>query len=547
VETFFYSEVSLRGLTLSDAENCYLNWVLGIHEYKNKRKSRLDLGIDEQVTPQGLIKYRDTETIYDAQIKVRTNDSRFLLQFRHRDKDRKAVFWNNFVEIEKTGQTLRVRHSVGQSYPKDDSPIVATGTPTVITELIRRAKGNVTPKEFLESPLSKLSEEGLSDWLQYSLFDSERALPFVLVVPTTDGKYLVNAEEISKKLVGISRVFTLPDTASTYRLSELCKKNFKDEKFSCYDGGVRLYKKGLKKGDTPFRHPIWFRKELESAGIEPSTARVAFEISQEVSEESLPAGFNFLIHRFDQDVSRNAANSTIRGLENKSLEEQNAELQAQLQEALQVQQMALEENDSLYREARTRKEAFDVLFQEKKYFEEESVTLLAALKKHKSSKKALDEEETEALRACQTRQKMTPKKILAAYGILRADRVHIHENALQTAAEVDGFAHPEKLLELVEKLCGPYWEQMCEGKGDVEAGKVFGKDRFGVTENAETLNKPLARKSREYEWGGEVRLADRHLKIGNKDSVYETLRLYFDWHGSERKIIIYKCGEHAPI
>jgi hypothetical protein len=36
----------------------------------------------------------------------------------------------------------------------------------------------------------------------------------------------------------------------------------------------------------------------------------------------------------------------------------------------------------------------------------------------------------------------------------------------------------------------------------------------------------------------------KHLKIGVKDSVAETLRIHFEWDDGDRKIIIGHCGSH---
>jgi hypothetical protein len=39
----------------------------------------------------------------------------------------------------------------------------------------------------------------------------------------------------------------------------------------------------------------------------------------------------------------------------------------------------------------------------------------------------------------------------------------------------------------------------------------------------------------------------RHLKLGNKDSVNESLRVHFEWFASEKKIVIGHCEPHLDL
>ena len=39
----------------------------------------------------------------------------------------------------------------------------------------------------------------------------------------------------------------------------------------------------------------------------------------------------------------------------------------------------------------------------------------------------------------------------------------------------------------------------------------------------------------------------KHLKIGIKDSLSETLRVHFEWLADEKRIVIGHCGGHLPF
>ena len=46
--------------------------------------------------------------------------------------------------------------------------------------------------------------------------------------------------------------------------------------------------------------------------------------------------------------------------------------------------------------------------------------------------------------------------------------------------------------------------------------------------------------------GGDVEMF-QHLKIGVKDSVYETWRTYFIWDAEKRLVVIGHCGPHLDL
>ena len=53
-----------------------------------------------------------------------------------------------------------------------------------------------------------------------------------------------------------------------------------------------------------------------------------------------------------------------------------------------------------------------------------------------------------------------------------------------------------------------------------------------------------AHKERTFRYNKEDLVMWRHLRIGVKESVAETIRVHFDWVATEKKLVIGWCGEH---
>jgi len=124
------------------------------------------------------------------------------------------------------------------------------------------------------------------------------------------------------------------------------------------------------------------------------------------------------------------------------------------------------------------------------------------------------------------------------------ERIVVLETAWKSAKESESFKDLDKAFVLLWKLATQYWELRRCGKGDVEAKEVFGKNAYAARESESVERNERARRLRTFEYNGESIVMFKHLKIGRKDSVSETLRIHFEWDSTDSKIIIGHCGSH---
>ena len=133
--------------------------------------------------------------------------------------------------------------------------------------------------------------------------------------------------------------------------------------------------------------------------------------------------------------------------------------------------------------------------------------------------------------------------VLLAVSAAYPDRVVVLDSALESARESSGFKHPRKAQDLVMKLVTSYWKARSEGQGDTTAREIFG-DNYTARDSDKVENNATARKLRTFQYNGQGHVMFKHLKIGNKDSLAETLRIHFEWFPEEQKIVIGHCGRH---
>lgn len=143
-------------------------------------------------------------------------------------------------------------------------------------------------------------------------------------------------------------------------------------------------------------------------------------------------------------------------------------------------------------------------------------------------------------------QHLSPCQMLELLRTLFPTRVIVLDSACRSAEQSDGFRHRRTLFELLWLLANNYWLEMCNGKSDDIAGQCFGSS-FSAHESGQTRENSTTRNMRTYEHDGKSYYMQRHLKIGVRESINETIRVHFDWDAEKRKIIIGHCGRHLPL
>jgi hypothetical protein len=88
--------------------------------------------------------------------------------------------------------------------------------------------------------------------VRYTLFDSTRTHPVVVLSPKSDATYVISPAEFATEWVGLGECVVLDSPAATFRLTD----ELDSKELSCFHGGLRAYLPGLGEDPNPFRHPL---------------------------------------------------------------------------------------------------------------------------------------------------------------------------------------------------------------------------------------------------------------------------------------------------
>jgi hypothetical protein len=137
-------------------------------------------------------------------------------------------------------------------------------------------------------------------------------------------------------------------------------------------------------------------------------------------------------------------------------------------------------------------------------------------------------------------QEPSLEQSLSVIQTLFPDRVIILESAFDSARESKVFRYGRKGFDLLWALASEYWTAINNG-GDLEGKRVLGEKYAQNEGNALTT---AGKRRRTFEYKGREVTMEKHLKLGNKDSISETLRVHFEWLNDEKIIVIGHCGKH---
>jgi hypothetical protein len=142
---------------------------------------------------------------------------------------------------------------------------------------------------------------------------------------------------------------------------------------------------------------------------------------------------------------------------------------------------------------------------------------------------------------------LTLEQSLNLISILFPDRVVVLESAWVSAQESDsgGFRRKTKAFELLWKFVTGYWEALDKGVGDQHAKQLFGHDGFAQNEGQALSN--AGKRRRTFIYRNQEFSMEKHLKIGVKDSLSDTLRVHFEWVATEQKLLVGHCGKHLDF
>ena len=102
------------------------------------------------------------------------------------------------------------------------------------------------------------------------------------------------------------------------------------------------------------------------------------------------------------------------------------------------------------------------------------------------------------------------------------------------------------LLDLLVRLVTRYRDVLMKS-GDSRARQVFGRSEYAAKESESVMANKDMRRQRTFDYDGTQVEMFRHLKIGVVDDLTQTIRVYFHWDGTRKRIVIGYCGKHLPV
>lgn len=368
----------------------------------------------------------------------------------------------------------------------------------------------------------------------YGIEDVGRRHPYVLISVDQDGKHLVEPERVRSLLVGLADVVVIPRTADTFLLARLLGRQY-----AAWRGAVNVIFRKVQFAERAFVET----RRLRSEDISELTANGVFPESEILSivthRTNLPLSWSAIsLQRVHETVLRNELALRLREAKSKGDQREYIQLleQSDIEQSKQVADLKARIEDVEQDLSRQQDVERRLRYELDRAAESNSLAPDAL---------SPDEHARDSLIAM-LEGRETPEQVLLAMSTLFPDTLVILPAAWKSVKRSEGFNEPRRAFELLRKLATDYWLDMSSGKGDTEAGKTFGK-AYAARESETVEANPQARKRRTFLYDGQSIQMMRHLKIGVKDSVAETMRIHFHWDSTGKKVVIGHCGPHLDF
>ena len=560
-----YAALELGGVSLEELRDEYLDWILGHGEYGRKRRDRENLGVHREWTRSSLVSTRTSTGLYDCAVAVRQDDDTFVLRFTHRDHADQSVLWHTMVRGSDLRSGVKLEHGVARSFPRGVVLQDVAAPPQVLRRIAERKGIELRrPKSLLHKQVL-LKVDDVDTFVRHVLTDPARELPHVLVSTREGGgPPLVDPAELAKSLRTLAAVVVFEDGDASREFGRAMTAAGFPERFGhCYHGAVRLYESPLQREQNPYQHYLWLGERILEMSSGGRTKELAGEIASRCASARTPPGFFRAIEVFDRkQVFERAGRLLERTAESvkdssdlaAALSQRDGELE-ELRSSLEV---ALAEQGIWEKEAAERETEVGDLRRRVEQVEQErddararTSSIERALVASQERDGGLDDRMRDAHLAAISGEPTLEQGLLVLQR-LYSDRVVVLRSATESARASVTFRKRKKAFELLSRLVTDYWDRFREA-GDVKARQVFGNEQFSATESERVTSNANAVRLRTFTYEGRQVQMLRHLKIGTKDSVADTLRVHF--HVVEReengeklpKIVIGHCGCHLDF
>jgi hypothetical protein len=368
----------------------------------------------------------------------------------------------------------------------------------------------------------------------------DRDCPIVLVSPTRDGEYLLNATDLQQKLLGLGQVVEITRDFSSYEMAEVL-----GEQQSAWSGAVNILYTPTRYGFVRTR--LFLSNDIDQWGNtqQERMSRILAWVTDNTNvlrlrnhvrpegvmqlalrrrlQEVRARGDKMNAAQLREELERLSRSAAEQAEWISTLETDNADVQAQLSE---TRAKLTDEREEVGRQQYTIQTLKDQLQQ--------------AGGAHSTT-------DSEALLkvACRS-DPPTPTECLELIGAVYADQCVVLQSARDSAREVPRFEHGRRLLDMLRRLVTDYRTTLLE-RGDNEARKIFGNNEYAAKESETVMGNAAMRRLRTFDYEGRRIEMFRHLKIGIEANVTKTIRVHFYCDIEGQKIVIGYCGEHLPV
>jgi hypothetical protein len=454
----------------------------------------------------------------------------YALRLTHGDREVPGREWSTELGVEDPGDGSDLRATIlletSEVSARVLSPVLITRPRLVESILLECAPVSDTPGLTVRA----LTLESARAF-EYVVTDERRAHPLVVISPTGSGDFLLSAERLRSLVAGLAEVIQIRSDVDTFALADSLGREHVS-----WLGAVRILFPPRMRGGDRF---------IPRVSLMPDAIAEILAEGRSVEAEIL----SILAHRMNLATSRGHIRpERVREL---SLRREIARRRREAEEAgstaelLPLYEEADRENKEKIRQleeyGRTLDDVVDGLEDEKRSLSSQNEALKAALSRTASpAVSGIPVRTRDALMAV-LRGTPSLEDSLHVIAHLFPDRLVVLDSAWKSARAASRFRHVDKALGLLQTLVTSYWQALNDGQGDNEGRKLFGK-AYAANESETVMGNKRARALRTFVHEGQPIEMWKHLRIGNKPSVAETLRIHFEW--KDGKLVVGHCGEH---
>jgi len=515
-----------------DIINCVARW-MGTRSHSYVDPMRLSEGIRDLTLAGGM--HVHSRVTRDEHLKP-TYPFLFSAQLTHGDEQVSGRRWTTEIGLSQEASAAPIECSfllkTDEVSARVTAPIQVT-RPRLVKDLTDSCHPSGTTPGLR---VKRLDEESAAAFLVEVEHDNRRC-PIVVVSCTREGKYPVSPERMQSLLVGIADVVQVPPGANTYEIEEILGRQY-----GAWGGAINIVFQPRRGRGGMFCEAVRYRPndllELTEEG-----KSVDSEILAAVTHRTnLPYSWR---HISPEVVGRAILRGQLaRTIQRAKLNDESGEYVALLEAA----DKELLDKENEVAELRSEIEERDG---EVRKLQADIDGLKHALSGRQSTATEASEEDLRAI--APLREAFSAlingepllEQSLTIISTFFPDRVVVLESAFDSARDSKGFRYGKKGFELLWKLSNGYWSALASGEGDIQAKQVFGQNAYAQNESQALSNE--GKRRRTFLYRGQEILMEKHLKIGVKDSIAETLRIHFEWIGSEKRIVIGHCGEHLDF